>query len=327
MTRHISGDELAALKRLRDGFLSKSGAQGDYWESADELALYDGTFGERIGWKWDAVLQELAVRGWAPQSKRVIDWGCGSGIAGRRVAAAWPGQFESLTLHDRSRSAITFATARARQMFPDLPIDSSLPNPLPPGTLLVLSHVINELPASTLDRLLAWAQPAEEILWVEAGAFEESRRLVSDVRERLLGEGGFSVVAPCTHGQPCGLAAAKNAPHWCHSFGRPPSIASRSGRWAEFSRELGIDLRALPYSFLVLSKRAAAPAGGDSRVIGRPLDYKGYSKVLSCHAEGVGELTLQKRDAPELLRQVREDVCPPVYRWKREGERIVGLEG
>ena len=65
---------------------------------------------------------------------------------------------------------------------------------------------------------------------------------------------------------------------------------------------------------------------GCSRVIGRTRDFKGYSKVLSCQAEGVCEAMLQKRDAPELLREVREGTVAPVYRWRVEKGKIVGSE-
>ena len=44
------------LDRLREGFLSGSAAKGPYWKSRDDLAHYDATYAERIGWKWDAVL-------------------------------------------------------------------------------------------------------------------------------------------------------------------------------------------------------------------------------------------------------------------------------
>ena len=53
------------LDRLREGFLSGSAAKGPYWKSRDDLAHYDATYAERIGWKWDAVLAELRARGGA----------------------------------------------------------------------------------------------------------------------------------------------------------------------------------------------------------------------------------------------------------------------
>ena len=48
-----------ALDRLRERFLRGPAAGAAYWESRDDLASYDLTYGERIGWKWDQVLREL----------------------------------------------------------------------------------------------------------------------------------------------------------------------------------------------------------------------------------------------------------------------------
>ena len=55
----MNWDELdwAALDRLRSLFLAGGGTQGPYWRSRGELSSYDFTYGERVGWKWDAVLR------------------------------------------------------------------------------------------------------------------------------------------------------------------------------------------------------------------------------------------------------------------------------
>ena len=47
--------------RLREKFLRGSAADGPYWETTADLASYDFTYGERIGWKWDQVLRELQL--------------------------------------------------------------------------------------------------------------------------------------------------------------------------------------------------------------------------------------------------------------------------
>src|SRR5262245_8274537 len=76
------------LERLRERFLAGGDSQqesGAYWRSSSDLASYDFTFAQRIGWKWDAVLSELQRRRWRLPPGPLLDWGCGSGIAGRRV--------------------------------------------------------------------------------------------------------------------------------------------------------------------------------------------------------------------------------------------------
>jgi hypothetical protein len=67
-------EEIKMLARLRDGFLSGSAGAQDYWSADDELSLYERTFAQRIGWKWDAVLSELALRKWKPPARRLVDW-------------------------------------------------------------------------------------------------------------------------------------------------------------------------------------------------------------------------------------------------------------
>src|SRR5947207_12381903 len=105
----------AALDRLRDSFLAGKPAGASYWTSRSDLENYDFTFAQRIGWKWDAVLHELKLRGWRPPpGGLLLDWGCGSGIAGRCVADFFgPERFTSLRVFDRSPLAIELATARA----------------------------------------------------------------------------------------------------------------------------------------------------------------------------------------------------------------------
>ena len=70
----MTWDEIdwAALDRLREGFLSGSAANGPYWRSRSDLASYDFTYGERIGWKWDAVLRELRSPGLLPDSTNLV---------------------------------------------------------------------------------------------------------------------------------------------------------------------------------------------------------------------------------------------------------------
>jgi ribosomal protein RSM22 (predicted rRNA methylase) len=315
--KHFTPRDLAVLRELRERFLAETARASDYWQSPEHLELYDATFGERIGWKWDAVLDELRLRGWQPRSTRVLDWGCGTGAAHRRVLGMWP-QFTALALHDRSPHARLFSAEKARLAFPQVPVSWDAPV-VTRETLLLVSHVINELPAKELDQLVALAAAAGEVIWVEAGTHADSRRLI-EVRERLRPE--FTPVAPCTHSERCGMLAPANAPHWCHHFARPPSAIFQDARWAEFAREIGIDLRSIPYSFLVLA-RSPNTAAGYSRVIGEPREAKGYLRVLSCQAEGVTDFVLQKRDAPELFRAGRKGQLAPVYRWTLENGKIV----
>lgn len=316
-----------ALRRLRERFLQfdqrdagpgTAADRTDYWRSHSELASYDFTFGERIGWKWDTVLAELKLRGWTPPEGALLDWGCGTGIAGRRVAETWPRELRTLLLSDRSHPAQNFAAARARASLPGVAVQMATSDAAP--ELLVLSHVINELTPDALERLLVLVARAQAVLWVEPGTHDASRKLIA-VRERLLAR--FRVIAPCTHSAACGMLTAGNERHWCHHFARVPGYVHTDPGWGRFAQTLEVDLSSVPFSFLVLDHRpaVAAPDCGEARVIGVPRHYKGYAKVLSCQKDGVNELVLQKRDAPELLKKMKKDPGS-LYRWEREAEKI-----
>jgi hypothetical protein len=297
-----------------------------------DVASYDFTFGERIGWKWDAVLRELRLRGWAPPSGPVLDWGCGGGIAGRRVLGFLGSEQTShLRLFDQSGFATEFAAAAARRSFPRVTVEvvsAAQLEALPAVGLLLVSHVLNELDEPGGRALRGLIERADAVLWVEPVTFADSRALIA-MRESLREE--FNLIAPCSHQAACGLLSSVNHRHWCHHFApAPPGIMSDSN-WVRFAQRAGIDLRRLPYSFLALERRGVRTpvpgtlAPGWSRVVGDVRTYKGFTKILSCQAEGVAEFELQKRVDPGLFKAFKDGEAGPLWRWRLEAGRIVEL--
>ena len=336
-----------ALDRLREKFLRGTAANGPYWETPDDLASYDLTYGERIGWKWDHVLRELRLRGWTPASRHVFDWGCGSGIAGRRVISFFgAARFESLTVWDHSPLASGFSEDAARRAFPPLRVAQAtggfLASDAPVG-LLVISHVLNELSPADLDALRALLARAQAVIWVEPGTHEVSRAL-GRIRDDL--RANFRILAPCTHELGCPMFAPGNERHWCHFFAPPPSEIFADSNWVKFGQRAGIDLRSLPYAFVALERATVAAVhdrrmeeaqttdsghrpplqDGWSRVIGRVEHFKPYARLLNCAADGLNELELPKRADPALFKQLERTKAPLVYRWQREGDKIVAGE-
>lgn len=336
-----------ALDRLRETFLSDARTAGPYWHTITDLECYDGTFGERIGWKWDAVLGELRQRGWAPPTGgTILDWGCGSGVAGRRVLDRFgAANFSRLLGHDHSSLAMDFAEHQGRKQFPSLEIgrpDTRFLRGSEPIGVLVLSHVLNELDDIARAELTELCARAETILWVEPGTHEVSR-LLGAWRERL--RATMSVVAPCPHQAACGILAAGNERHWCHFFAAPPAGVHADSGWVKFGQRAGIDLRSLPYCFLAMDRsivgRDLCPTSNEdnvgdkprptkttglSRIIGEPRHYKGYAKIYNCDATGVNDLMLQKRDAPEIFKALKHAEGPQLYRWTHANGRITQVE-
>ena len=318
----------ASLGRLRERFLGGGPCDGPYWDSAADIAGYDLTYGERIGWKWDAVLEELRMRGWKPASRTLLDWGCGSGIAGRRVIGSF-GQdsFDSLAVWDHSPLAADFAVDAARREFPGLAVSAATEDFLKgngPIGLLVISHVLNELPPAALEEIRSLVARSGAVLWTEPGSRETSRAL-GKLRDGWLPE--FRVVAPCTHQNACPVLAPGNERHWCHFFAAPPGLIFADPNWVKFGQRAGIDLRSLPYSFLALDREGSDAATGLSRVIGRPEVFKPYVRLLNCDADGLAELEVLKRSDPALYKELGKTKGPLVYRWAREGDKIVGGAG
>ncbi len=321
------------LDRLRRRFLDGAADEGPYWTSEDDLAHYDFTYAERIGWKWDAVLAELALRGWSPRGGALLDWGCGSGVAGRRVLRAFgAGKFDSLLLWDHSPLAMDYAATRAAAVYPALNVAPVTPGFLSGGSpigLLVVSHVLNELAETDLAELRRLILRSEAVLWVEPGSRDVARGLQT-VRDSLLGD--FDVVAPCTRAGACPLLAPERERDWCHFFAPPPLGIHADSNWVKFGQRAGIDLRSLPYSFLALQRRGTGgPAvnkvgEGWSRIIGRPEFFKPYARALSCGAGGAEDLTIPKRTEDGLFKRLERDKGPLVYRWRREAGKIFGGE-
>jgi hypothetical protein len=313
-----------ALGRHRERFLGGVPPEGPYWASASDLAAYDLTYGERIGWKWDAVLDELRMRGWKPSGGTVLDWGCGSGIAGRRVVGRFGAHgFDSLAVWDHSTLATDFASAIARKEFPGLAVAAAtkafLEGDEPIG-LLIISHVLNELSLAALGELRSLVERSGAVIWTEPGSRDASRALGA-LRDEWAKE--FRVVAPCTRANACPILSPGNERHWCHHFAAPPAAIFADSDWVKFGKRAGIDLRSLPYSFVALD-RAWSGDSGLSRVIGRPERFKPYVRLLNCDEGGLAELMVLKRESPGLYKELDRTKRPLVYRWVREGNNITG---
>jgi hypothetical protein len=323
------------LDRLRETFLTDRKSAGPYWHTLTDLECYDLTFGERIGWKWDAVLAELKGRGWSPPAGgTVLDWGCGSGVAARRVIGAFgAAHFASLRVHDHSELAMEFAAHHGRKKFPQLTIDRTDVRWLRGSEsigVLVLSHVLNELDEVARAELTDLCNRAETIVWVEPGMHDVSRELGA-WREKLRAT-GWRAVAPCPHAGACGVLTPGNERHWCHFFATPPANLFADSDWVKFGQRAGIDLRSLPYSFLALDRRpdpavaatiSSPAAPHPCRIIGEPRMYKGYAKIFNCDAWGVQELMLQKRDDPALFKQLqRAGADTGLHQWSHHEGRV-----
>lgn len=322
---HLDEQDYARLERLRGAFLSGRGRSP--WRDARDLEVYDATFAQRIAWKWAAVLDELDLRGGLPPCARVLDFGCGTGVAAKTWLARPAGAAaRELWLHDASPLAVEHAVKHAALPRPGLRVERGLPAAAP--DLLLVSHVLGELAQPERASLVALARTASAVVWVEPGSRETSRELAG-VRDELLD--AFDVVAPCTHAARCPLLAPGAEAEWCHSFARPPREVFTSSFWAKFGTQLSIDLRSVPFSFLALRRKSAAPAErsfeGADRILGRPRIEKGRALVDACGAQGLRSLRLIARDDRAFFERLEEPEGEALlYRLAVEAGRIQKAE-
>lgn len=312
--------EVKELERLRRLFLEAPNTSGlaDYWQDLELLELYDTTFARRIAWKWNSVMTELAHRHWRPPPSiaRWIDWGCGTGVASETMIEAFGSQLPSeIVMTDRSARARQFARDKTRMLASSVTIHECAPQDLKISStdLILLSHVLTELTAEQLRALNSQLALAGAVIWVEPGTPFCSRRLIQMRRELSQ---SFRIVSPCPHQGRCGVEDSEN--DWCHMFALPPKEVFQDPQWARLSKELNIDLRSLPTSFLVLESFAAGSSHHSressehqktkkQRLLARPRFYKGHAKVIVCEESGLKQLSLSEKLHKKEFKQWQKD--------------------
>jgi SAM-dependent methyltransferase len=328
--RDLSPADWEVLRELRAGYLQRSegGAPGPLdvgWAGARELALYDAVFGARIGWKWRAVLREVAWRRIAPPRGLVLDWGCGTGVAARAWVEAFGPEGLRVALWDRSAAARAFAAQRLRERWPALAVEVLDEPPRAAPDVLLASHVLGELDEPGVEALTGLARGSRFVAWVEPGSRAISRALGA-ARERLRGD--LAVLAPCPHAGACGALAPGREADWCHHFAPPAPEAFTTRLWSIAARELGIDLRSLPYAFVVLGRGAPPLDVPDAaRVLGRPRLEKGRALLSVCMHGGLRDLRLLERTDRAFHRSLAAPgERPRLVRLSEQGGRVERLE-
>lgn len=288
-----SRDHLDRLVRLRERFLAEpqpGRALPDYWRDARDLAAYDAVFGARIGWKWDAALAECRDRG-LPYDGRgaVLDFGCGTGVAARAFVRHFGAS--EVACHDRSPAAMAFAVAALRREAPAVRARTLGDVGDARCDVLLVSHVLGELDANGEQRLRGLLARCRVVVLVEPGSRVVSRRL-SALRDTLLGE--FHPIAPCPHAAACPALARDD--DWCHFFATPPPQVFTESDWVVTAKALGIDLRALPYSFVALARTPATAPPPPHRTLGRAELDKHSVRLQVCEPGALRRAVIEKRD-------------------------------
>ncbi|MEQ1634723.1 MAG: small ribosomal subunit Rsm22 family protein, partial [Planctomycetota bacterium] len=286
-------DDLLRIERLRELFLDESRGERalkDYWRGPMDLDAYASVLAVRIGWKWDAALSECKDRGMQRADQDVVvDFGCGSGIAAERFVHHFGAR--AVHFYDRSATAREYACRHFATKHEGLAAEALADIHTSSPDVLLVSHVLSELDERGLEVLRALIARSRRVVIVEPGNRTSSRRL-STLRNELLAD--FAVLAPCPHAASC--PALLRDEDWCHFFAEPKQMAFTDSAWVKLSKELSIDQRSLPYSFLALQRTPVTdgPSAPDHRILYRPEVGKHDAKVQLCTNDGVVEALVTK---------------------------------
>jgi ribosomal protein RSM22 (predicted rRNA methylase) len=269
--------------------------------NAEELQIYDESFGRRIAWKAQQVLSELKNKSYPGDFKNIVDYGCGTGILTQEYLNIFPIDTSiKIYLVDHSPLASQYAKEKLSKLWPQHEYICEKPSQYE-NDLILSSHILNELRESDLSFLIRLIENSNAYIGLESGAFLNSKKLAF-IREKL--KTRFNIWGPCPHNLTCPLL--NSTQDWCHNFAQIPQEAFHSSYWEEFSQKLKIDRHRLPYSYLALHKTVEAPRT-QARVLGEARIYKAWAKVWLCKKEGdASEVTIEKRTNPSLFKQLKK---------------------
>jgi ribosomal protein RSM22 (predicted rRNA methylase) len=268
------------LRALSDRFNRIEGApRGDYF-AADNL---DAFFAHH-GWAQAHALAALAAeRPAAFEGKQnVWDLGGGPGVLSLAASALLPEA--RFLLADLRPEALQWAESHLKGI--DLRTQKLRLPALPEGApdLVLLGHVLNELPERDQDALLealkARLAPGGVIVMLEPALPTQTRRLMQ-LREAFL-EAPWSIQAPCPCPGPCPMLALKG--QWCVA-----ELDWDPPRWfVELDTAAGLDRRHLTFAYLITQRDVGALAP-IARIVGVPKKQKGKTQRWMCTPEG-GEI-------------------------------------
>lgn len=269
----------AALRALSDRFNRLGEApRGDYFDAANLDAYF-----AHHGWVQAASLAAVAAE--TPETfaaaRTVWDLGGGPGVLTLAASALCPGA--AFTLADLRPEALAWAESHLQPLGLRLQTRRQRLPELPDGRpdLVLLGHVVNELPERDQEALLARLKerlaPGGALVILEPALLAQTRRLMA-LREAFL-DSPWSLAAPCPCPGPCPMLALEK--QWCVAElpWTPPSW------FRELDRAAGLDRRHLAFAYLVARRDAPAKAP-TARIIGVPRPQKGKVERWVCTPTG-----------------------------------------
>ncbi|MDI5961628.1 small ribosomal subunit Rsm22 family protein [Streptantibioticus silvisoli] len=246
---------------------------------------------------------------WAPRSH--LDVGGGTGAATWAVADAWPQPYTATVL-DWAQPALDLGQALAAgashlalrtARWQRQAIGAALT--LPAADLVTVSYVLGELADADRESVIAAAATAGRAVLVAEPGTPAGYARILEARARLT-QAGFTVLAPCPHGDSCPLTGDD----WCHFAAR----VSRSALHRQVKGgQLAYEDEKFSYVAAIRDLPGAGPAAG--RVVRHPQIRKGQVLLDLCEADGAVRRTTVSKRHGDLYRAARDtdwgDPWPP----------------
>jgi ribosomal protein RSM22 (predicted rRNA methylase) len=283
--------EAQALSRRYRGkreVLPSSFARGDEQALAYLAQIFPATYAQLYG---AMAATKAQAPDWQPLS--LLDLGSGPGTALWAAVEQWT-SLTKLEAWEREASFITIGQKLARAAeyaavrnchWQKLDLRRQLPRIEQRHDLVIIGHVLNELPAVDQPRVVeyAWEHCAGVLLIVEPGT-SAAFPAIKKAREHLLALGARTL-APCPHEHPCPLVD-----DWCHF----PQRLQRP-QFQRRAKEAISQWEDCKFSYTAMARFGPAHAPW-ARVIRAPQVTKVYVEAQLCTAAGVVPQREDKKD-------------------------------
>ena len=293
--RHLA----AGVVRLSAMFTGRERFDPDYMRRPGLRHAYACYYAPIGAMKLAAILGELEQTGLRLGDGTVVDLGGGpgTGLLGLVLAGRRPSRF---TLVDRVAACAEEARLFLECLETPVPFHYSTTPPKDADLALAMNVLGEPHDPPPLPR-------ARAVIVMEPALKQNTQRLMA-WRDRWVEE-GWTVAAPCPVTARCPMRARPEL--WCHAEVGAPTLAVVE----ELGRRAGLRREALKFSYVVLTREAAAP--GTFRLVSNRHTEKGKMWGWVCGAgEELVRVELLKRDRNEATRDFamsrRGDVFAPL---------------
>lgn len=319
------------ISGFRDMFTARNQEFGNYLSAENQLNAYTLYYLFPNLAKVSAILEYCVRQKWLrifPDMK-IADIGCGPGVGvlgilNYLMPKYLPEEFPALQLTaiDQSAQALKLAN-RITDSFkiPSLNVKyqtADLENPdtnlfMEKQDVIIMSNVVNELyrqksdfalkRVNLLKNMLDMYLSEKGLLFIVEPALQKTSRELIAVRDLLLKDSTYTVLAPCTHQNNCPFSDDLHKEDWCHEahYWHNPALID------QIDKLTGMNKHHIKYSFLIIGRKEHFTIADNLfYVIENPIFSKGCMKVSACGKKGLIELVYTNKSKSDNNRQFKK---------------------